>query len=172
MVENKPTNFTIDLRLESGDVAKFFIPQPLENELSRVSRVLSYIFNQLDSLSLNVVIADWDRIVDEALSTLKPEYAEKVKNDVYRFLDRCVAGGYCDIKDINTLGEMDTSDLKGVLLFISALYRYVWKRTPVGSNELAAFFTTLTLQEWKQSLRKQPEASVVAETPKEISIVQ
>lgn len=172
MIESKPTNFSLDLRLESGEIARIFIPQPLESELTRVSRVLSYIFNQLDNISLNVVIADWERIVDEALSSLKADYAEKVKSDVMRFLDRCVAGGFCDIKDINTFNELELSDLKGIILFTSALYRYVWKRTPIGSNELKAFFTTSTLAEWKQSLPKQQEVSADVLSPTKVSIIQ
>lgn len=171
MINSTPTNFSLDLRLSDGEIAKIFIPQPLESELILISRVLSYFFNQMDETPLNVFVADWQRMVNEALSDLREKYAEKVKNDIDRFLERQIAGGFCDIKDINSFNDIELSDLKGLILFTCALYRYVWQRTQIKSGGIEALFTSLTLAEWKQSLTKQPEASM-GENAEVMSIIQ
>lgn len=172
MVETTPVNFEVALVLDTGEEAKVFVPQPNDVELTRISRVLSYIFREMDKNPLQILLIDWERMIDEALSGLSKELADNVKKQTMTFLDRCVSSGICDLKDINTLSDSETSLLKGSLLFISALYRYVYQRAKIESSGIKGFFTSLSATDWKKSLSKRSEESQAESTiaPADVSV--
>lgn len=170
MVDTTPINFEVALVLDTGDEAKVFIPQPNDVELTRISRVLSYVFKEMDKSPLQILLIDWERLIDEALAGLPSELAENVRKQTLTFLDRCVSSGICDLKDINTLSATEASLLKGSLLFISALYRYVYQRAKIESNEIKGFFTSLSATDWKKRSQKLSGDSQAAATTSEAAV--
>lgn len=158
-MKNNPINFTFNLTLDTGETANIWLPQPIWAELAIISRPLAYIFTEANTLPYQVFITDWERVVNESLDGLRDEQKEKVKKDLEAFFARMIAGGYCDLKNMNDFSEYELNDFKGTLLFISALYRYVYARTPIQSEKSKAFFTSLTQAEWQKSLLSSKDSS-------------
>lgn len=164
MIQTFPVNFIVPVGLDNGREAKVFIPQPLEKDIMKISRVLSYIFNQTQNTPLQILLIDWERFVEESLYTLPQENANYVKNLLEGVLDKCVSAGECDIKDIHSFSQHEMTLLKGGVVFISALFRYVYCQGQTNS-EIEQFFTSLKLTEWRASLSNSSKPSPT-ESPK------
>lgn len=171
MIQTLPVSFIVPVVLDNGEEAKVFIPQPLEKDIMKVSRVLSYIFEQTQNTPLQILLIDWERFVEESLYPLPQENASYVRDLLQGILEKCIFSGECDIKDIHSFSQHEMVLLKGGVLFISALFRYVYCQNQ-KNNEVEQFFTSLKLTEWKASLSSSSKGSLAGSPKIDIVVKQ
>lgn len=133
-----------------------FIPQPSKYEVMSISKVLGYFYEQVSKgASVDVIVVDWERLVDEALTDF--DRAESIKASVMSFLDKLMYSSFIRMPDGRVLSyaeaKLDEEKLeyfKGTILFICALFRYASQE--VKKTVLKGYVTSLSSEAWKKSL--------------------
>lgn len=144
-------NFVIPI--DGGYLA--FIPQPSKYEVIAISKVLGYFYEQISKgSSVDVIVVDWLRIVDEALEDFAN--AENVRANTLSFLDKTMYSAFIKKPEGNivaypeaNLDEEKQEYFKGTILFICALFRYASQE--VRKTVLKGYTTSLTCEAWKKS---------------------
>ena len=147
---------------------KVYFPEPLKDEILKISKVLSYFYKCIsqNKEAQEALVIDWERIKDEALSDLDTNLQNVVNNNLNNFFIRCIDGMSIidnDIlidygnKEIKTyLNDVDfVNRLKGTTLFILALLRYV-----IGQNKdiiIKSYTTSYNITEYMKHYKKQSE---------------
>lgn len=147
---------------------KVYLPEPLKDEILKISKVLSYFYKCIsqNKEAQEALVIDWERIKDEALSDLDTNLQNVVNNNLNNFFIRCIDGMSIidnDIlidygnKEIKTyLNDVDfVNRLKGTTLFILALLRYV-----IGQNKdiiIKSYTTSYNITEYMKHYKKQSE---------------
>ena len=147
---------------------KVYLPEPLKDEILKISKVLSYFYKCIsqNKEAQEALVIDWERIKDEALSDLDTNLQNVVNNNLNNFFIRCIDGlsiidndvliDYGN-KEIKTyLNDVDfVNRLKGTMLFILALLRYV-----IGQNKdiiIKSYTTSYNITEYMKHYKKQSE---------------
>ncbi|HDZ5024791.1 TPA: hypothetical protein RTG57_001741 [Campylobacter jejuni] len=175
-------NFVIPLENSRGDTLEVFLPFIPKINVDRVAPVLGLIFDKLQKgLNPDVFIVDNASIIDELIqSNYDENKIHKIKLDLEAFIERSLLtavilkpnGQFVDypaLTDDDDFWDNSCYDsLKGFLLFILALWRYmpVKRKTTL----LGHFIVCLSLSEWKSSLKKSsPEQNIQDENTSEQS---
>ena len=147
---------------------KVYLPEPLKDEILKISKVLSYFYKCIsqNKEAQEALVIDWERIKDEALSDLDTNLQNVVNNNLNNFFIRCIDGlsiidndvliDYGN-KEIKTyLNDVDfVNRLKGTMLFILALLRYV-----IGQNKdiiIKSYTTSYNITEYMKHCKKLSE---------------
>lgn len=162
-------NFTFQIPSSSGESYNVFLPQPNATEIKRLAPILGRIFSAMRSekADIAVMIKDWEFIVEGALSDLTSEKAENVEATLNTFLERSLASAHIVTNEgikVEKLDDDETLYFKGILLFISSLYRYSLKVNL--KSDLRDYFTQLTYLEWLKQFANGKEANTVAKGPR------
>lgn len=147
-------NFVIPL---DGDYL-IFIPQPSKYETMSISKVLGYFYEQISKgASVDVLVVDWERIMDEALDGFVN--SENVKANTKSFLDKTMYSSFIKLPagkvvayNEAKLDEEKQEYFKGTILFICALFRYASQE--IRKTVLKGYTTSLTSEAWKKSFSK------------------
>ena len=147
---------------------KVYLPEPLKDEVLKISKVLSYFYKCIsqNKEAQEALVIDWERIKDEALSDLDTNLQNVVNTNLNNFFIRCIDGlsiidndvliDYGN-KEIKTyLNDVDfVNRLKGTTLFILALLRYV-----IGQNKdiiIKSYTTSYNITEYMKHYKKLSE---------------
>lgn len=147
---------------------KVYLPEPLKDEVLKISKVLSYFYKCIsqNKEAQEALVIDWERIKDEALVDLDTNLQNVVNTNLNNFFIRCIDGlsiidndvliDYGN-KEIKTyLNDVDfVNRLKGTILFILALLRYV-----IGQNKdiiIKSYTTSYNITEYMKHYKKQSE---------------
>ncbi len=151
-------NLIFDSQFDCGKV-HCYVPEPSEIELKNLSRVLGYFYTCFqNNENASVMLIDYDRFIDEALEPItNDDQRNRKREQVSMYLERCLMNAsffdeeYSEI-DKNKLSKDDVEIFNGLILFISALYRYSMKE---GRRKLIGdYFTSLSATEWIKSCKK------------------
>lgn len=187
MTLDQDFNLLIDVDYAEGEILKFYVPQPQITEIKAISRILGYFYKVTSSQleSIPVIVTDWERLVDESLSSLSPELRDNVAralaNLFTRMLDSCSvikmknseATEFFDYTTTERSKYLEDSYVvnrfKGTALFILALLRYSERGTI--QDTLSDFITSATLLELQNSLKKSAkELKAGQETKSQVSL--
>lgn len=135
---------------------EIFIPQPSKYEVMAISKVLGYFYKQItQGESVDVIVVDWERLVDEALEASLNSH--NLKEATLAFLEKTMFSSWIHFEDGRTVSYNEahlTVDkveyFKGTILFICALCRYA--SSEVKKIALKGFITSQNLEAWKSSL--------------------
>lgn len=157
-------NFICPYINSSGSENIAYVPQPIENELKSIARILGSLFVMIKEGKLDMVVflKDWEVYVDEICNSL--DNGEVKRKALDAFLARSLLGAkfFTPEGDVisDPLSQEEEDSFKGALLFLSALFRYTPKQTL--NSELQGFFTSLTFMEYQKSLQTPTDPYTVA----------
>lgn len=147
---------------------KVYVPQPLQEEVMRISKLLSYIYKAIsqDKEAQEAIIIDWQRIKDEAIAGIEENLKNALNTNLTNFFIRCIDGlsiidndiliGYDNKAIKEYLNDEDfLNRLKGTILFTLALSRYLIGES--AKNIQKSFFTSFTILELMKHYKKQSE---------------
>lgn len=187
MMIDQNFNLLIDVDYSEGEILKFYVPQPQIAEIKAISRILGYFYKVTSSQTeaVPVIVTDWERLVDESLSSLSSELknnvAKALDNLFTRMLDSCSvikmrnseAAEFFDYTTTERSKYLDDAYVidrfKGTALFILALLRY--SERSMIQDTLSDFITSATLLELQSSLKKSAkELKAGQETKSQVSL--
>ena len=151
-------NIIFDSQFDCGK-AHCYVPEPSEIELKSLSRVLGYFYTCFqNNENASVMLIDYDRFIDEALEPItNDDQRNRKREQVSMYLERSFMNAsffdeeYSEIPK-DKLSKDDVEIFNGLMLFISALYRYSMKE---GRRKLIGdYFTSLSVTEWIKSCKK------------------
>ena len=147
-------NFTLPFLLDNGDGAIIYIPQPNSNELMSLAPVLGEIFRRIERDELDYIVfsQDWDIIVKKILRKETEEDASIITRNMESFFERRILDANAFKENgcsVEKLSNDERNQIKGILLFFSALLRYVKQRVfGKESKDLTTSLSVLEYQEW------------------------
>lgn len=162
-------NFTFQIPSSSGETLNVFLPQPNAVEIKRLAPILGRIFSAMrtEKADIVVMLKDWEFVVENALSDLTSEKAENVEATLNTFLDRSLASAHIITLEgakVEKLDDDETLYFKGILLFISSLYRYSLKENL--KSDLRDYFTPLSYSDWHKQFVSGKEADTAPKGPR------
>lgn len=151
-------DFQFDVVNDDGEVtkARVFVPQPAEAVMSDMVWFLKHIYSQYKKgLEADIIVTDYKELIKEANGNY-----EGALNNLERILTGSnffINGKFIDYNNAKemeeaNIGEDEIENIKGSLVFIYALYRYISKGAKIAF--MKPFNTSASITEWKTLHRK------------------